>query len=69
MTFSMFSISCGPGAFTCGDGSCVDESKVCNFNQDCHDGSDEAAVSVTIVGGINFVCVIFYLGLKFFMSF
>lgn len=33
--------ACGSN-FTCGDGSCVRRSTVCNFVPDCRDGSDEA---------------------------
>ncbi|EDV21956.1 uncharacterized protein TRIADDRAFT_59472 [Trichoplax adhaerens] len=34
--------SCGANQFTCASGAqCIDRGKVCNFNNDCNDGSDE----------------------------
>ena len=34
---------CGAGYFLCKLGGCVAQSQVCDFNQDCNDGSDEAS--------------------------
>ena len=34
-------IKCGVGHWNCSDGSCIDESKICNLVRDCPDGGDE----------------------------
>ena len=34
--------NCKDGQFACQDSSCIDMSKVCNFQNDCADGSDES---------------------------
>lgn len=33
--------TCGESQFACGDGTCISLSKVCNFQTDCKDNSDE----------------------------
>ena len=33
--------TCRPGQFKCGDGSCVDEYKICDGEFDCIDAADE----------------------------
>ena len=33
--------TCRPGQFKCGDGSCVDEYKICDGEFDCVDAADE----------------------------
>ncbi|XP_061173555.1 MAM and LDL-receptor class A domain-containing protein 2-like [Saccostrea echinata] len=33
--------TCGEGQFACGDSTCIPLSKVCNFQSDCKDNSDE----------------------------
>jgi hypothetical protein len=34
-------IVCGPGEFTCVDGTCIDISRKCDRHADCQDFSDE----------------------------
>nr|XP_046227551.1 MAM and LDL-receptor class A domain-containing protein 1 [Scatophagus argus] len=36
---------CPPSWFACGDGKCIEESKVCDFTPHCHHGEDEAICS------------------------
>ena len=35
---------CPPNAFTCADGQCIPNTKVCNDVSDCFDNSDETAI-------------------------
>lgn len=37
----MCTASCGFDEHTCGDGTCVDISFICNGKEECTDGSDE----------------------------
>ena len=32
---------CKPDEWTCDNGDCIDEDRVCDFREDCRDGSDE----------------------------
>ena len=32
---------CRPDEWTCDNGDCIDEDRVCDFREDCRDGSDE----------------------------
>ena len=32
---------CRPNEWTCDNGDCIDEDRVCDFREDCRDGSDE----------------------------
>ena len=34
--------NCGENGFQCNDGTCIDNSKVCDFNRDCLNNDDEA---------------------------
>lgn len=41
LLFLVDSVGCAVDQFTCGDGSCIHLSLVCNFITDCIDASDE----------------------------
>ena len=42
MIFSFFTLGpCRPEEWTCDNGDCIDEDRVCDFRDDCRDGSDE----------------------------
>ena len=42
MIFSFFTLGpCRPEEWTCDNGDCIDEDRVCDFREDCRDGSDE----------------------------
>uniref|UniRef100_A0A4W6FJB9 MAM and LDL receptor class A domain containing 1 n=1 Tax=Lates calcarifer TaxID=8187 RepID=A0A4W6FJB9_LATCA len=40
---------CPPSWFACGDGVCIEESKVCDFTPDCPHGEDEASCRKNLV--------------------
>lgn len=40
---------CPNSWFACGDGECIEESKVCDFTPDCLHGDDEAGCRKTNV--------------------
>lgn len=41
--------SCQPGQFACGNyGECVSQNQVCDFRQDCSDGSDEKGCGMSV---------------------
>ena len=37
----MFIGPCRPEQWTCDNGECIHEDRVCDFSEDCRDGSDE----------------------------
>ena len=45
-SLSVLCSGCYPGQFQCGDGSCVDQSRICDGRFDCVDAADERDCSV-----------------------
>ncbi|XP_070565018.1 MAM and LDL-receptor class A domain-containing protein 1-like isoform X2 [Ptychodera flava] len=44
---------CGPGKFTCTDGTCLDDTQYCDFVSQCKDGSDETQCPTNCIFGYN----------------
>lgn len=47
---------CPNNGFQCTDGTCIDSTKLCNFNNDCSDGSDERSCPSWTCQFENFDC-------------
>lgn len=47
---------CKPGEFRCANGQCISSSFVCDDDNDCSDGSDEASCSKPKCSALSFQC-------------